>query len=280
MLLIVLGAGASVVSGDGTNVCTTVPGASGTGTPVYRVAVGLTYDYEASGCIAVQEGDGAQSADPDGNRFMNSCATFTGGPAMADNSFVCSGFISYSLVGKVAGTCIQLGSSGSFVAPASGELTLYCNDQSGYFFDNSGFWDFCLIAPPPEPPVAPSSLTATAISSGEIDLNWQDNSTNEDGFGLERSTNSDFAAITLITLGAGVQQYSDTGLNPLATYFYRIRAYSSAGYSGYSNIATATTLAVANSWTYPYWRLLGRLSQLVIRRTPRRLTAHTYYQYF
>src|SRR5439155_2779732 len=115
---LIVSAGASAVSGDGTNVCTTVPGTSGT--PVYRVAVGLTYDYQASGCITIQQGAGAHSADPDGNMYLNTCTTFTGGSAMADNSFVCSGFISYSLVGEIEGTCVQLGSSGSFVAPASG----------------------------------------------------------------------------------------------------------------------------------------------------------------
>jgi hypothetical protein len=238
-----------------TNVCTTVPGTA-TGTSFYRVAAGQTYNYDASGCITFSEGAGAPSSDPDGNRYLNTCMTFTDGPMTADSSFVCPGLISYSLVGKVGGTCVQLGTSGSFIAATSGKLVLYYNDQLATFGDNGGFWNFCLTSPPAEPPVAPSNLIATAMSSNEIDLNWQDNSSDEDGFQLERTTNSDFSTFITITLGTGVQQYSDTGLDPLLTYLYRIRACNSVGCSEYSNIATATTLDVANSWIYPsggYW---------------------------
>ena len=35
-------------------------------------------------------------------------------------------------------------------------------------------------------PAAPSNLTATAVSSTQINLAWQDNSNNEDGFKIER----------------------------------------------------------------------------------------------
>src|SRR5262249_61868064 len=38
------------------------------------------------------------------------------------------------------------------------------------------------------PPTAPSNLTSSVVSSSQINLNWSDNSTNEDGFLLERCT--------------------------------------------------------------------------------------------
>jgi hypothetical protein len=41
-------------------------------------------------------------------------------------------------------------------------------------------------AAPPTPPAAPSNLTPSVISYNEIDLNWSDNATNEDGFRIER----------------------------------------------------------------------------------------------
>ena len=39
-------------------------------------------------------------------------------------------------------------------------------------------------------PNAPSSLTATAASSSQINLAWTDNSTNETGFKVERATSA------------------------------------------------------------------------------------------
>ena len=36
-------------------------------------------------------------------------------------------------------------------------------------------------------PLAPSGLTATAVAGDEIDLSWTDNSSNEDGFKVERA---------------------------------------------------------------------------------------------
>ena len=42
------------------------------------------------------------------------------------------------------------------------------------------------VAPPPSAPADPSGLGATASSSSQINLSWVDNSSNEDGFRIER----------------------------------------------------------------------------------------------
>ncbi len=90
------------------------------------------------------------------------------------------------------------------------------------------------------PPNAPSALSATAISSSQIDLSWTDNSPNESTFRIERSTNgTTFTEIA--TVGAGVTTYSSTGLNSNTIYYYRVRANNSAGNSAYTNTASATT---------------------------------------
>src|SRR5205085_2199970 len=47
---------------------------------------------------------------------------------------------------------------------------------------------FGLLAPPTLPPAAPSNLSATAGGSSYVRLAWQDNSTNEGGFKVERSS--------------------------------------------------------------------------------------------
>ena len=91
-------------------------------------------------------------------------------------------------------------------------------------------------------PAAPSNLTATAVSTSRIDLAWSDNSSNEAGFSLERST--DGVNFTLAaTLAANVTSYANTSLNAGTTYTYRIRAYDGPNYSAFSNTASATTQA-------------------------------------
>jgi len=94
--------------------------------------------------------------------------------------------------------------------------------------------------PPPPPPTAPSTLTATPISSSQINLAWQDNSGDETGFKIERKTGSGSYS-QIATVGAGVTSHSDTGLTASTTYYYRVRAYNAGGNSDYSNEASATT---------------------------------------
>ena len=92
------------------------------------------------------------------------------------------------------------------------------------------------------PPVAPDSLIATAVSSSQINLAWADRSTDETGFTIERATNASFTAgLASFNVNANVTTYSDTGLAAATTYYYRVRAFNSAGQSGYSNTASATT---------------------------------------
>jgi hypothetical protein len=86
---------------------------------------------------------------------------------------------------------------------------------------------------------APSALAATSSVIKKIDLSWTDNSAGESGFKIERSTNgksySQFA-----TVGSNITTISDTGLRSGRKYYYRVRAYSGAANSAYSNIASAT----------------------------------------
>jgi N-acetylmuramoyl-L-alanine amidase len=95
--------------------------------------------------------------------------------------------------------------------------------------------------PPTLTPAAPSDLSASAASSIEIDLTWQDNSEEESGFKIERSLSgsSDWSQIT--TVGPNVTSHTNSGLSTETQYFYRVRAYNGEGNSGYSNISSATT---------------------------------------
>lgn len=91
-------------------------------------------------------------------------------------------------------------------------------------------------------PAAPVNLTTSAVSSSQINLSWTDNSNNEDGFNIERAPGGTTNFVEIATVGSGVTTYQNTGLTGSSTYIYRVRAHNSAGYSGYTTNATATTL--------------------------------------
>jgi len=99
------------------------------------------------------------------------------------------------------------------------------------------------LYPTAEAPNAPSDLTATTVSSSQIDLEWTDNSNNEDGFAIERKTGEQGTWAQIDLVGADVTTYNDTDLDPETEYYYRVLAYNTIGDSAYSNEANATTQA-------------------------------------
>ncbi|HYO11048.1 MAG TPA: fibronectin type III domain-containing protein [Tepidisphaeraceae bacterium] len=112
--------------------------------------------------------------------------------------------------------------------------------------------------PPPTIPVAPSGLAAAAVSATQVALTWQDNSSNESGFRVERSLNgsSGWTEIGTAASAGGSGSYTDSGRTAGTTYFYRVRAYNAAGNSGYTNTANATPSApvvlvpTGSTWKY------------------------------
>src|SRR5206468_2848496 len=98
-----------------------------------------------------------------------------------------------------------------------------------------------LSAPPTAPPSAPGGLVSTATSSSQIRLSLTDNASNETGFKVERAPSSSGTWVQIGTTGANVASFADTTIAESTTYYYRVRATSTAGDSGYSNTANATT---------------------------------------
>jgi hypothetical protein len=96
--------------------------------------------------------------------------------------------------------------------------------------------------PTPPIPGAPSDLRALAPSASQIDLNWNDNASDETSFELERSLDGSTGWTQIATPAANVTNFSDSGLTAGTTYHYRIRAANAAGKSEYSSTLNATTL--------------------------------------
>ncbi len=109
---------------------------------------------------------------------------------------------------------------------------------------------FRTLGPTPSPPIAPSNVIATTVSESQINLSWNDNATDEDGFSVERSLDQSTWSI-IASLSANANKYSDTGLLPDTTFYYRTRAYNSTGNSAYSNTDSARTLQAVSPDTTP-----------------------------
>ena len=90
------------------------------------------------------------------------------------------------------------------------------------------------------PPESPTNLDAAASSYTQIDLSWLDISSNETGFKVERSDDGNSWS-EIAALPGNSTNFSDSTASSGATYNYRVFSYNSAGPSGYSNIAAAST---------------------------------------
>jgi len=95
---------------------------------------------------------------------------------------------------------------------------------------------------------APTGLTATVISSTQIDLSWTDNSTGETGSIIERSDDSGVTWTEIARVGANVTSYNDTTVAEGTSYTYRVRAYNSGGSSGYANEPTGVDPTIASQF--------------------------------
>lgn len=100
------------------------------------------------------------------------------------------------------------------------------------------------LAAPAAVPAAPVSLATGNATSSSLGLTWADQSDNESGFKVERSTSAGTGFVQVATVGANATSYVSSGLSAATTYFFRVRAYNSAGDSAYTNTASGTTQAM------------------------------------
>lgn len=116
-------------------------------------------------------------------------------------------------------------------------------------------------------PVAPSGISFTNVLSSSVTVNWADNSSNELGFLVERSTDgTNFTTVS--TTAANATSLAITGLIPGTNYTIRVRAFNDGRFST-ALTGTQTTNAIS---TY-VWNQTGTADYATATNwTPNRTT--------
>lgn len=116
-------------------------------------------------------------------------------------------------------------------------------------------------------PVAPSGISFTNVFSNSVTVNWADNSSNELGFLVERSTDgSNFTTVS--TTAANATSLAITGLVPSTNYTIRVRAFNDG------RLSTALTgTQTTNSISTYVWNQTGTADYATATNwTPNRTT--------
>ena len=157
--------------------------------------------------------------------------------------------MTFSATGLPAGLAITANGLifGSPTSVGNNSVTVTANDGQGATGSTSFSWSITNPAPPPDTtlPSAPGTVTASVVSSSQINLSWGAATDNVGvtGYQVERCQGTGcttFALVTTVT----TTSFNNTGLAASTTYRYRVRATDAAGNFGpYTAIATAATQA-------------------------------------
>ncbi|MCB4790861.1 MAG: fibronectin type III domain-containing protein [Elusimicrobia bacterium] len=128
------------------------------------------------------------------------------------------------------------GGTGSYVHSiyAKGKY-VYCGLSGG----DLNIFDFGIVPSTSSiVPDKPINFQVAKASYTFVNLAWTDVSSNETGYRLYKSTSANSYGVIIATLAANSSTYSNTGLMPNTSYYYRLYAYNSAG----NSIATDTVI--------------------------------------
>ncbi len=116
-------------------------------------------------------------------------------------------------------------------------------------------------------PAKATSLVATAAAYNRINLSWTDNSNNETGFEVYRSTNASGSFNIVGTAAADATAFSDSGLTASTTYYYKIQAINKYGNSGLTGQDTVVTGGLTYNYYVGTWTSTPNFATLTPTRT-------------
>jgi Malectin domain/Legume lectin domain/Fibronectin type III domain len=90
------------------------------------------------------------------------------------------------------------------------------------------------------PPAAPTSLTATRITTTEVDLHWKNVATDATGIEILRQLGNNSPQVVATSLPPTTNSYSITGLLPGSPYTFEVVAIDSSGPSGTARLSVDT----------------------------------------
>lgn len=114
--------------------------------------------------------------------------------------------------------------------------------QMCYMEKSNGVWKIAVRATDPDgtPPAGPQNLQVSIVSANRVDLTWEDRSSRETGYRVERALHTAFKTdVVIVQLPADAESYSDTTTVAGVIYYYRVFAFSEAGDSASSGIYPA-----------------------------------------
>ncbi|TDX01906.1 fibronectin type III domain-containing protein [Dinghuibacter silviterrae] len=86
-------------------------------------------------------------------------------------------------------------------------------------------------------PNRPTNVKATASAYNQVNLSWTDNSNNETGFEVYRSTAVTGPFNIVTTLPAGSTSFTDNSVSSSTAYYYEVQAINGAGGSGFDSLS-------------------------------------------
>jgi len=89
-------------------------------------------------------------------------------------------------------------------------------------------------------PIVPTRFAARGVGDTQVNLSWDDNSTNEQAYIVQRKLDGDESFVTIATLNPNTEYFVDPAVAPNTTYVYRVAALNPDG-GGLSNEIRLTT---------------------------------------
>jgi chitodextrinase len=118
--------------------------------------------------------------------------------------------------------------------------------------------------PDTEPPTIPSDLTATPVSSTQIDLSWTPSTDNVAVAGYNIYRNGTYIGTSAST------SYQSTGLKASTSYTYRVAAYDEAGKKSGKSAAVTKTTQPAPSTKFSIGNRVKTIEKANVRSVPAR----------